>query len=328
MNKILTFIFLLSNVLVFSQEFNQLDSQGRKQGDFKKFYASAKDKVFYTGQFKDDIPFGTFTYYYKNGEVKSYMNYSDNGIVRAEVYTDKGKLMAKGNYIQKQKDSTWVYLNDDGTTKSFENWSNGVKKGKEVIFYSHADTAEVMYWENGKLNGPWRQYFANGKLKLKASMIDDEYDGETSFYHDNGKLNIKGKYVSGYRNGSWYHYNRDGSIQMQVLYRGGEIVKEKRENGVFYEYFQPEVPESEITYKNGKKNGPFVIYHEGAEKVKIEEVDKLTGEIIPKEIVKGIQPKMKGQYRNDQLHGIITYYNKAGKVIKTENFDNGTLVKN
>lgn len=328
MNKLFTFIFLFSSVFAYSQEYNKVDANGKKQGDYRKFYASAKDKIFYTGQFKDDKPYGTFTYYYKNGEVKSYMNYGNKGIVRAEVFTENGKLMAQGNYIDKQKDSTWVYLNENGTPKSFENWTKGKKTGLEVIFYNNADTAEVMLWKDEKLNGPWRQYFANGKLKLKTIMVDDQYDGDTFFYHDNGKLNIKGKYVSGYRNGSWYHYNRDGSIQMQVLYRGGEVVKEKRENGVFFEYFQPEIPESEITYKNGMKNGPFIIYHEGAERVKVDEVDKLTGEVIPKEIVKGIQPKMKGMYRNDQLHGTITYFNRAGKVIKTENFDNGTLVKN
>ena len=326
MKKLLGLIFIFGIISSFGQGTNQLDAKGRKQGPFVKYYESAKDKLFYKGQFKDDTPYGTFTYFYKNGEVKSYMHYANDGIVRSEVFLDNGSLMAKGKYINKIKDSTWVYYNSNGSVKSMENWKNGLKFGLEVVFFNNGDTSEVMTWSNDKLNGPWRQYFGDGKLKMRTNMIDDEYEGETEFYHQNGKLSIKGKYVNGFRNGSWYHYNENGSLQMQVLYRGGEKVKEKRENGTFVSYYESEIPESEINYKNGMKHGPFKIYHEGAEKVRVEEMDKLTGEIIPKEIVKGIQVKTQGEYRFDKLHGTITHFNKAGKVIKTENFENGMLV--
>ena len=70
-----------------TQEFNKIDDKGRKQGLFKKYFESEKDKIFYEGQFTDDIPEGRFTYYHKNGNVKSYMDYSEKGkIAKSKVF--------------------------------------------------------------------------------------------------------------------------------------------------------------------------------------------------------------------------------------------------
>lgn len=325
--NILTLIAAFLSFAVYAQEFNKMDEQGRKQGPFKKYFESEKDKIFYEGQFRDDKPFGRFTYYHKNGSIKSYMDYSENGkVARSKVFMDDGSPLASGNYIERKKDSTWVYFNNNDGIIGIENWIKGEKNGIEVVFFNSSDTSEVIHWNGNKMNGPWRQYFGNGNLKLRSTMLNDAYDGVTEYFHDNGKLNIKGKYVNSKRSGSWYHYNSDGSLQMQVLYRGGKVVKEKRENGIFTEYFEPNMPESEITYKNGKKNGPFTIFHDTAKRVKVEERDQLTGESISKENIVGVQPKMIGEYRNDRLHGIITHYNSVGVLIKKENFENGILV--
>ena len=320
---------MVCGIFLNAQDFNKLDDKGRKQGPFKKFYESAKDKVFYEGQFKDDKPYGRFTYYYKNGKVKSFMDYSSDGkVARSKVYSDNGNMFARGKYIGKQKDSTWVYFNIHGKLQSIENWKLGEKHGIEVIFLSKADTSEVKYWRDGLQHGPWRQYYDNGNLKMKANMIDHEFEGKVTFYFKSGRRNIEGRYVNGLREGSWYHYHEDGSIEMQVLYRGGEMVKEKRENGVFIEWLEPEIPLSEISYENGLKNGPFTIYHEGAERIIKETKDALTGEILPSEEIAGLYPKMTGTYKNDELHGLIKHYNSAGVLIKEEVFKNGKLVNN
>ena len=323
---ILSFIFGGSLI---AQDFNVLDEKGRKQGPFKKYYESAKDKVFYIGQFKNDIPYGRFTYYYKNGKVKSFMDYSDEGkIARSEVYSDNGKKLAEGRYVDKEKDSTWVYYNSYGKIQSIENWIGGKKHGVEIIFLASGDTSEVKYWKNDQQHGPWRQYYDNGTYKMKARMVDHEFEGEVTYFFKSGKKNIKGRYVNGFREGTWYHYHEDGSIEMQVLYRNGEVVKEKRENGVFIEWLEPGIPLSEISYKNGMKHGPFTIYHEGAERVITESKDPLTGELIPTERIEGLQAKTIGAYKNDEIHGLVKHYNSAGVLIKEEVFKNGQVVNN
>ena len=66
---------LMALILVFTSglsiaQLNQTDSKGRKQGEWAKTYP--KSRVYqYKGQFKDDKPIGTFTYYYESGKVKA-----------------------------------------------------------------------------------------------------------------------------------------------------------------------------------------------------------------------------------------------------------------
>ena len=47
---------------------NKTDASGRKQGVWKKY---EKGKLVYEGQFKDNVPYGTFRYYHTNGKLKS-----------------------------------------------------------------------------------------------------------------------------------------------------------------------------------------------------------------------------------------------------------------
>ncbi len=57
------------------------------------------------------------------------------------------------------------------------------------------------------------------------------------------------------RDGTWFYFNKDGSLQLQALYAKGELVKEKKENGTFNEYYDDEQVKSEVTYKKGKARG-------------------------------------------------------------------------
>ena len=62
MKKILTMLFALVSLSVCAQG-NFTDASGKKQGKGVKKYESGKTR--YTGTFKNDIPVGTFTYYFE-----------------------------------------------------------------------------------------------------------------------------------------------------------------------------------------------------------------------------------------------------------------------
>ena len=61
------FLLLLSPILLLAQ--NVTDSKGMKQGEWRKL--DANGKVIYEGQFKDNIPQGTFRYFYEDGKIRS-----------------------------------------------------------------------------------------------------------------------------------------------------------------------------------------------------------------------------------------------------------------
>ena len=58
--KVMFFSILFSLSLVAQ---NQIDSNGKKQGPWKKTHPKST-AIMYEGQFKDDKPVGTFFYYY------------------------------------------------------------------------------------------------------------------------------------------------------------------------------------------------------------------------------------------------------------------------
>src|SRR5574344_1919675 len=99
MKKILLLIslFVLLSNISFSQVglkendtlINYVDINKKKQGKWHKKYKNGKTR--YKGQFINDIPVGTFNYYYDNGKIKSIMNYKDQtGFSTVEMYWEKG----------------------------------------------------------------------------------------------------------------------------------------------------------------------------------------------------------------------------------------------
>ena len=62
MRLIALFFFALPFTVL--AQVNQVDSKGRKQGNWEKKYENGNLR--FTGQFKNDVPVGTFVYYYEN----------------------------------------------------------------------------------------------------------------------------------------------------------------------------------------------------------------------------------------------------------------------
>ncbi|MBE0642209.1 MAG: hypothetical protein IH599_09240, partial [Bacteroidales bacterium] len=99
------FWILLSPVLTAQDAQNMVDDRGRKQGYWRKWEGG---ELQYEGQFKDDKPYGKFTYYYPNRGVKAVTQFSQKGsVAHSELFYPGGKQMARGRYFEMQKDSTW-----------------------------------------------------------------------------------------------------------------------------------------------------------------------------------------------------------------------------
>jgi len=323
--SVFTALILCFSILGQAQEFNVLDAKGRKQGPYKK-YLEGTEQVYYTGQFKDDKPVGLFIYYYKEGPKKAEMHYrKDPDHVHTLTFYMRGGVMAEGNYISQEKDSTWNFFDEQGKVSSSEQWMRGKKHGQEKVYFPNETLGEELNWKNGLRDGVWKQYFGDGTIYLEGIFKEDHYEGQMTFYFLNGKKEITGKYVKGLRDGTWWYYNADGSVYYQVHYSMGSIVKEKRENGLFVDYGPDNIVLSEVNYKNGLKEGSFSFYHDDASFELQEVSDPLTGEKIMKEMKKGNELKMTGTYKADELHGLVRYFNTSGIKFKEERYEAGQL---
>ena len=91
MNKLLYILLLFLPFLSVSQV-NQKDAKGQKQGVWNKKYPGSNSLI-YKGQFKDDKPTGTFTYYYVSSKIKAVITYSGNSErAFAEYYHENGQI--------------------------------------------------------------------------------------------------------------------------------------------------------------------------------------------------------------------------------------------
>ncbi|MCB0765482.1 MAG: hypothetical protein KDB84_12290 [Flavobacteriales bacterium] len=306
---------------------NMTDAKGRKQGSWSKSWENGKLR--YTGQFKDDRPTGTFRHFNEEGDLTTVQVHAGDGRTsRAEHFRPDGTLMARGRYFDQEKDSTWTYYFPDGGLNRKEHFRNGTLHGEQVTYYPGGQVAERRTYENGLLNGESKSWFANGKLKSEATYVNDEPEGRMIFYFPKGNKEIEGMMVNGLRDGTWYYFNPDGSLQLQALYAQGELVKERKENGTFKEYYDDEQLRSEVTYVKGSREGPFTEYHDnGKWQLRPVPADPVRGTPEEMERVLVGQTKLReGVYRNDLLEGEVKEYNAQGKVIKTMRYAAGEVV--
>ncbi len=315
------FLLLLSGIALAQpvpSDLNRSDVQGRKQGEWAKAWPNGKLR--YQGQFKDDKPVGRFEHFDEEGRLTSIQLHAGDGVVsHAEHFHPNGKSMAKGKYLGRSKDSTWVYHDPEGRLRKVERYTKGTLDGLQEDYFANGSPAEKHQYVNGKQHGESRSWFDNGNLKIHAQYVDGQAEGTMVFYFPSGKKEIEGQLVNGDRDGSWYYFNPDGTIQLQVLYRRGVAVNERKENGTFREYYDDEQLMSEVDYKAGKREGPFVEYHNNGQwEVRPMAADPVMGTPLDMErVLQGQTKKREGTYRNDLLEGVVKEYDVKGKMIKS-----------
>lgn len=235
---LLTFLLIGGSLLAQPEKVNQTDSQGRKQGVWKKPYPDVQ--VFkYVGQFKDDIPYGKFVYYYDTGEVEAVMNYSENGTVcRSSMYHRSGYLMARGKYINQEKDSIWFYYDDRGYLSYQEEYKGGQLNGQKIVYYMPVDGEyRVMRYENykdGIRSGESKEYYDNKSLKKECVFVDGYVHGTMKIYYPTGELQGLFQYKNGKKHGWQIIYKTNGVEEgRKIFWEGveqkGKAYEEKKE---------------------------------------------------------------------------------------------------
>ena len=125
------FLFFIP-FLGFSQPFNVIDDNGQKQGKWIKNYENGLKR--YTGQFKNDIPYGLFHYYYESGELRIEKKYFHQGQAAATHFFYKnGTLKSAGIYVNELKDSTWNYYDQDSILIMTEQYKQGKLNGQTKL---------------------------------------------------------------------------------------------------------------------------------------------------------------------------------------------------
>jgi antitoxin component YwqK of YwqJK toxin-antitoxin module len=113
-----------------------------------------------------------------------------------------------------------------------------------------------------------------------------------------------------------------------VLYVQGEYVKDKKENGVFKEYFDDEQLKSETTYRKGVREGRHVEYHDNGRWVDrpLKVGPEGFGKAETERVLEGQTVKLECSYKADQLDGDLKEYDERGALVRHEVYAAGQQV--
>ncbi|HRH67470.1 MAG TPA: toxin-antitoxin system YwqK family antitoxin [Bacteroidia bacterium] len=202
---------------------NRLDAKGQKQGLWRKYYPT--DTLFSEGWYKNNIHTGIFTSYHKNGKVQSRLIYRGlTDICNAEIFSDEAKLIAKGKYIDKTRDSLWSFYNKEGGIASVEFYQKGKREGSWKVYFPNGQVSHLTTYKADKKHGPYKEFYEGGTPKVEGMMKSNEFDGILTMFFENGKVWQKGKYQNGLREGSWMIFKETGEKEREDLYKAGKLL--------------------------------------------------------------------------------------------------------
>lgn len=228
------FLFLTFSSFAFTQ-LNKTDAQGKKQGPWEKKYPKSIVPQ-YKGQFKDDKPVGTFTYYYPSSKIQAIIKHDVNSTRSSAVfYHESGVVLSKGIYQNMKKDSVWLNFAPSGRLSSSETFKNDQLNGQKIIYYLSEDLndknqriASVSNYHNGKLEGERIEYFDSGTIKSKGVFKDNKKDGVWITNHANGKVMNTERYQNGVLHGWCTVKNEAGVETGKTYFYHGERLEGKK----------------------------------------------------------------------------------------------------
>ncbi len=232
--KKIIFTFLTGILIITSsygqvdESLNLVDGKGLKQGKWEK--TDTHGRILYQGQFVDDIPFGTFTYYDSVGKVKAITEFFNKGSRAYTKIFDKGFIVSEGEYIKEQKNGLWKFYNQDSIVIAEENYINGIPHGTWKIYYHDGNLLDEVQYVNGTKEGNWIQYFSDGAVKTKATYKKGKLEGLATFYHPNGRVFISGPYINNLKDGIWMHLDDKGVTEKREVWTGGFLKSEEYYN--------------------------------------------------------------------------------------------------
>lgn len=210
-------LFLISSV-AFSQDFNKVDSNGKKDGVWKGTYEISK-RPRYEGTFDHGKETGIFKFFddTKKGDVIATRDFTANDGSSYTIFFDQNKnKVSEGKEIGKSREGEWKYYHKASkVVMTLENYKNGKLEGTRSVYYPDAKIAEEMTYKNGLKEGIYKKYGQNAILLEQSIFKDNLYNGDAIFYDSDGVMASKGKFLNGKKVGRWQFYLK-GKLTKEV----------------------------------------------------------------------------------------------------------------
>lgn len=203
---------------------NKIDKNGKKQGPWKKYENGV---LVYEGQFENDVPQGTFKYFFPDGKLKSVSEFL-KGVSKVKVttYHPNGKTASEGIFIDQLKDGKWQYFSEKGVSLSVENYKMGKKNGDFITYSTDGYKLKEEHFTNDIQDGVCRTYYEKEELFTETNYVNGKLNGESTSYYPGHIVALKGLYYNGLKTDVWELNDTKGKQRRSEEYdKNGHLLK-------------------------------------------------------------------------------------------------------
>ena len=172
----------------------------------KMYYENGK--MMYGKHFNGDKPCGDWTFYYDNGNIHAKGNFDQNDSIGSNwsFFNKEG-----GNFFPEQYDSLRIMeLTADHRPLSIVYYKDNTEwRFRFNDNYTVNTRGRVV---DGRKEGRWEFFYANGQIMLEANYSGDVENGIYNSYRENGIPYFRGYYINGKRANIWEIYDEEGNL--------------------------------------------------------------------------------------------------------------------
>ena len=284
------------------------------------------------------LPLFSFAQFVDSSHENYKVYYYENGSISSEGFLEEGK-----------PNGYWITYYPNQLRKSEGNRKNFLLDG-EWKFYDEKGNIEnsIVYVEDKK-TGSYKSFDDNCYLLKKEEYVEDKLEGNTILYWPDStgeKIKKIIPYNQGRREGTGYEYGKDGRIVAITTYKKNFIVSNEKVNrkdekgkkqGLWKTYYKNNRLKKEERYKDDVLNGyvkfynaqgkleSATLYLDGKEQSQEENVADfdITSTYFSDGKVKSTTVYNKAGKKD----GISTSYDQEGKIVASEIYRNGYLLK-
>jgi antitoxin component YwqK of YwqJK toxin-antitoxin module len=205
---------------------NAWDSTGKPMvsngnGTLYTFYANGKVKEM--SQVKDGKQIGTWMTFYADGKKMETGEYRNDIQYISTAWSPEGKeelTNGTGTYT--------AYYDDNTTPLETGELKDGLRQGFWTKFHENGlDTLQTAIFVNGKMNGPYKSYYADGTVEVEGTFLDDKQEGQWTWYFTSGAPESTAYYVTDKKEGDQTFFNQSGIALKTEVYSEGELKEVK-----------------------------------------------------------------------------------------------------
>ena len=126
---------------------------------------------------------------------------------------------------------------------------------REQTFYFNERKESDSHWKDGKLDGPYEDYWHNGQKKSHGAYRAGKKEGEWEFYYNQFSLSSKGRFQDDKQEGHWDAFWENGALKSQGEFSAG------RETGTWKEWTAKGENASVNSCFASNDTGRYVSYH-------------------------------------------------------------------